>query len=1044
MSVNRRTQVTFFIIIAIFVIVIFAVSMIILSNINQDELEGVSTPIFEARANLKHFNAYIQSCLQDSLEEGLFLLGRQGGTFFKSQPGSIVNYEIDNSYYSFLRDNVTQGFNITFVNDKSIHNGILSAPRYPCLDSSVFPPTSGVPLYLIENNCTRNYTHSLPLVNAIPWSELQTITTPAGRKFHIKTSLCEEDIKVVNKAVGTEAFNETVCTTYGMTSHAKMFSVQNQTEEYIKYRLENCFDDAYSFLTDNMNATPLDKGDYNVTVTFGDERTSATLKFPLTLTFGSGEAYTESFDFYAETNVRFKLIYALLFSGEKIRIKLKDYATSVMRTLDAGIIFNDLNQIAFDVEMDSYDILYDYSITGINITRQYDQDGSIIRIVDSESELKGYPYEFFVRFRNRRPALDALIPGQIKQYDIVLYENQSLIIGPEAYDLDDEGKLDEELTYFYEVIDEDWKAREPDFINNPLYETGIDQDLTCTHSKYGITKNKCSKFLLNQSIDLGRHTLKVGVRDRFGLEDYQLITILVNKKSNITFDIKNIFPGVPSWHSTYGGIYVVSPEDPFILSTEGSFFTYGGFTDKRISWEDTKYDKGDMSPDVITVEPDFEDYFENHYFYTDNKTIVYPSYRNFSNFSWLNEFLDLASVNLAGLENGDVIDLYTGPLQDYMETYDINYQLGYPISLDPGTMGATELQRQSSILMQYHQQGSSEQTERAIFIADCIPYRDASTPSYPYSTIRPLDNDRVLNPYYGDHTCCAGDPAGSIINWRAQPGGFVCYETEEFGLYYDFMEDPDNFIDTELFRTLHEDFAPLATPNPLIPDVLEPTSGKFYYRTFDQYRRYLRGECDGERGNVCYPQEYSIKKIPYCGINTHRAGGLVNERNNTIADTMVPHRPSSEEDKYYDSEMCLCMDNGAPRFMQIGNASMEPAPRRVPHEQMYCCTDENGVPYKTSNQSCLIMDCVKSDVYDWPSDPDPERLHKIEETGWDINDNTKLPPLCKCGNEIVHQDARGENFCCNPIEEDRWEVCWDQLGCIDSMQTPSKCLGYST
>lgn len=992
---KKRSQVTFFIIIAIFILVIFSISMIVVSNIGKKKITTAHTPIQGSVVDLKQFNLYMQLCLDSALKDSLFTIGRQGGFFFKGQEGSIIDFDINSKEYYITKNNITQSFNITYVNDKKLTSYILDPPDYPCVDGSLVP---GFPPHLKDEQCANSYSHFFPNLDVIPWSRYQKVQI-IGNK--LKVPLCSRDM-VVKRIVElggpgspTKTILQSVCNASRFNSDQRKYSIQNQTEEFLKYRLRQCYDDAKVFIADQMDAAVEYEGDFNVSVIFGDEYTTATLNFPLKLSYGKGETKTESLEYYARAKVRFRPIYALLYGNNLL---VKDAYAGILRKFPTGIIDLDFRDIDFDIEIDSQEMLMNYSLFNLSISREYDTDGSgsIIKIVDTQSELFGKPYEYYVRMLNRRPALDYLSPSKIGIYDFYLYENQYLEFAPEAFDLDDEGKENRELRYYYEP-DSSWSFRQDDFYNNAMYKKGESQGLLCVHSKYGLTKQMCTKFLLDSN-DLGLHRVKIGVKDGGDLEDYQIVTILVDRYPNVSFKIANIYPDIPVYR-TMGGKrhYIVSDEDPFIFNMSESNFSVSPGFDNRLSWNDTRYDKSFI--DDVGSKFGYRDFFGKYKFYTTNTTFVHPGYDNFSNYSELAGFLEETAIPIQDTDSNDYVVslLRQQPLKDYLTLYDINNEIGYPINLPASTNFED---RKSSIMLFYYKQGATEEVERDIFIAQCLPHR-SNVPSYPYNLLRTLGDEREFNPYLANHTCCAGYPSGTLADWEIKPQDTTCYLLEEFGTYVEFMRSPNekNNISLELFREMNDDFA---DGDALEPDVMLPSAPIVRYEGFDFYKRTLHGKCDGIRGNVCVPQEFSIKKIPYCGINMSKIGDLSNKTNNTIELTEVPN-----DDRYLNSSLCLCRNKLSMQWLMNKSNTTVDDHYNVPHNELSCCLDNNGVPTYVTNQSCIIMECAKN-VRD-----DDMQNFTISDIQWDENDNTLMPPYCRCGNQVADNRTHADFMCCN-------------------------------
>lgn len=130
----------------------------------------------------------------------------------------------------------------------------------------------------------------------------------------------------------------------------------------------------------------------------------------------------------------------------------------------------------------------------------------------------------------------------------------------------------------------------------------------------------------------------------------------------------------------------------------------------------------------------------------------------------------------------------------------------------------------------------------------CIPHRPPATfnyPSFPFNNINygtqdtPYDN--IADPFEGNHTCCEGNPSdmsGSL--WQVSTLGKKCYEYEEYGCY------DANFIDfgTQIKVNMQNPTLVITKILPTITGPADPLRNNIFKRTFSS-------SCDGVRGNIC-------------------------------------------------------------------------------------------------------------------------------------------------------------------------------------------------
>jgi hypothetical protein len=967
MTFSKKSQVTLFIIIVIFILVIFVVFAIVITKMNEDTNTINQGRIAEPEKAFNHFELYMQSCLDKSLKDSLYYIGRQGGFIFKGQDGSIIDFDIRSASYNFSDTVNKEVFNITYVSDNILPWYVMNEPNYPCYS----PDLKGIGYtYLKYPDCYKNYSHDMANSDILFFGSYQLLNNSPINNVDIplcsKTQVVNDtSVMYAKKAKGesvgdSESILVTVCEASQFEEKNK-YSIQNQMESFIKYRLEDCYAREKDYISQYMEAEVTSKKDFNVSVNFGDDYTTATLQFPLSLHFKKSDTTARTVDFFSQVNVRLKTIYAALY-GNNIKIKQRLDNTSTFSRIDTGIIDMDLRNISYDLEKDPYSFFNNYTIFNLTIQRLYDEYGSLIKVTDLSSRLGGDYYQYYVREFNRRPALDYYSLHGTNDYDIYAYVNDSIIITPLAYDPDDEGKKGRELRYYY-IVDQTWRFRNETFYNNSLYLNGEDDEMVCMHPKYGVTKYRCSRIVLNQS-DLGEHTLKIVVEDMYGLKDSQIIRVVIDQKPNTTFEISGVYSDIQKRYITDVPRFIVSREDPFIINTSGSLVSIGPFNN-QFKWQDTV--NGNI-PDL--ADNDLNTNFTQSYPITFDATdyLVNPGYSPYTNYSIYSAFVSKTSKNLGDDTNNQVLS-NLAQFGYYYAIFDINQRWGYPIK--------PIYNRETSIKLDYYRHNTFAETRTEdIYVVDCIPHRNDDTPSYPFNLIRTLGSDRKLNPYEANHTCCAAgiddDELDDPTEWRVKSNNEICYSSEEIGPYDEFMLYEHTNISSQIFWSLNFNYEIVMDPQVIYP--LDMSS--------DRYVRKLEGKCAG-RGNVCEPTEYTIKKIPYCGLQ-----GTVT--NYTIRHTQVPGG------EYY-SGLCMCKDNGV-KLYNFSDTS-------ISEIDYFCCFDDNEVPSKLKDKPCIIPSCVK--------DMNNGVIVKIG-TGAPYLQRTNNEPssYCLCGDEEVYVPSHMNDRCC--------------------------------
>ncbi|MCB9358622.1 hypothetical protein H6503_01700 [Candidatus Woesearchaeota archaeon] len=965
---SNKAQVTLFIIIAVVILVIFSVFMIILSGLGSKKIDTGRTAIIETDASYGEFNSFFEACLANALDDGIYLLGRQGGFIFKDQQGSLLDFDIETEELD--------GSNVTVVTEFNFPSYMLPSPGYPCLNQNA----DGWPLNLRGNTCIGNFNHAMLNINALSFGSYKKYAPLRD----VEVSLCKNELffnhTQYDSAISqwSDEYLQSICKPSPFTAKRK-YSIESQLTSFIESQLEDCYLESLNFFNES-DVKVTDRGDFNISLSFTDTSTLASVVFPITLDFLKSDAVAEEMSFFAKSDVRLKVIYSLLYGGN---ILLKNVNKNLFVYNEDGIIDHDINNLTYDVESDSSELMNQFGIFNVTISRIHDNEGSLIQVIDHLSLSKGQPFIYNIRTENRPPALDSYHGAGMNEYEAYAFVGDDLFFSPVAYDPDDEGKEGAELLYDYEILDDDWRWRQDFLMNNSLYLNGLDENSLCIHPKYGMTRNRCSYLKLNES-DVGIHRLKIIVTDSFGAQDSEIIDIFIDQEPNLTFKISHIYDTLPLSFTAGGKLrYIVSKEDPFILNATGSVPSgIPGVSTIWLSWEDRYNTNMDIEPNTV------ENYFESNYPYKfsfNSPIIVHPGYYNYTEYNILEEYIKKSktftdNVVSSNLDN-DAVKNYMSQLHHYIVIFNQSQKQGYPLSLT---------NRYSSIELSYFKDGVLEQaTSRDIYGADCIPYR-SDVPSYPYNSLISNKENRSLNGYFSNHTCCAGD-INNPLTWNIKSSG-ECYNSFEIGKYSDFMQEDSTNISNNLFTSLDDDYD-VFNVNYYSGGVLEPQDD-----LVDRYIRELKGECAGSRGNVCNPTSFKIMKIPYCG--QRNPSGDFNF-NYTVEDTFV-YMSNPESQGYAETDLCVCKDVSGTVILNR---------TKTGEKELYCCSDDEGVPASLSDKPCVLQQCLQ---YDASTDPGWS-AKKVWQTPF--YDPRKPDPYCYCSysDPVVdtNDPAVRNKYCCS-------------------------------
>jgi hypothetical protein len=91
LSKNKKGQVTIFIIVGVVILAVFSLMIYLSSNIQKEQFKQEAESILKKQFDKEAIRIYVEDCLQDHLEKGLILLGKQG-TLWADQPGGINQF----------------------------------------------------------------------------------------------------------------------------------------------------------------------------------------------------------------------------------------------------------------------------------------------------------------------------------------------------------------------------------------------------------------------------------------------------------------------------------------------------------------------------------------------------------------------------------------------------------------------------------------------------------------------------------------------------------------------------------------------------------------------------------------------------------------------------------------------------------------------------------------------------------------------------------------------------------------------------------------
>lgn len=820
----------------------------------------------------RDISEYVTSCLEKSLSDGLFLLGQQGGFVYEDQPGSILSFSV--ASYNFSDGGATIRAPVLIA---SPGFPIAGVPYYPCFDEQFGVNVSSLANYKGELCYKQFYSRTAKVFKYGAYS-----VDAKGEK--IRPGLCSSR-------------NENVESAYYCGCGAGFscdYSIQKQLETYVQHALDSCLD-FDSFKT--QLGYEVKAGKSVVKVNFADEDTSVSLKLPLERVDKEGTRSLKDFDFTTSVPVRFKTIYSLVYGTQQASIR-----NELGYVKFDGMLENDINDVTYDVVGSTNDKLVLLSLNGFTFSRIPVGDGTLIRITDQESNVKGRNYSFWFYRENRRPALEPLRKGPPSSlYDIYALEGEDLTLRPEGFDPDEDN-----VTYRYTG----WKAdydevrnassgamiRIPLAQNTNIWENSVEYRFGVRCTDRNITQ-RCASISIGKA-DVGEHIVRISVVDDHGVSDYEDLRIFVDNRPQVGFNVSHPFTDkIPSFLPGYG--FVVSVEDPVWFDASPSLdLVKSSAAPDVYFWNDSN-----VNASVLLF---YE--FKGFPYLTTELYLSYPFFNYSNTYPLLQDFLR-ESPRIQGMyENeffGPILlgrmmqevaagrqawlptpeQKVLGCMTKFLSVYNISNKLGYfdaVYNRSNQSWRNMTWERNHTVELKVYGEGNilRDSAQEKVYVADCIPYR-SDVPSYPFNMIpkRVLTSedtslDISFNPYTANHTCCISSTGNESTmsrnakgefddprQWVIAPAGMECYHEEKVGKPWDFVNVSGQFY----------------IPSGLgIPNATVDAN----FSRAKTVLRVLEGQCMGDRGNICNVSHMLITlRTQVCGDKFNETPELCDDGN---------------------------------------------------------------------------------------------------------------------------------------------------------------------
>ena len=438
--------------------------------------EGVRESIDSIIQNTP-IKVYIESCLEKSTEDGLFLLGKQGGRIYDIQVPGTTRYfgNINTLEYK-------EGGDVYYVS-YGIYNKDEDPPEYPYLGSLVPDNKEG----------TLGLAALLPLCDN---DGLNSWSIPDARYSCIQYDAMESE-----------------------------HSIQEYLEKYIVQEMSNCVD--LATLSTDLGYEFME-GDISARVLFGEADVLTTIEYELIVKGEDNETMSKIIQSSANPDIRFKKLYELAY------YMIREDTSNIFFDFEERENLEELYECPHP-NRESFNepcLKEEMSVVQLREVCPSCSTGEfsdVVQIIDDVSYTRGQPFVFQFAVKNRAPAIDYLnkdigndIPyylyleetytetpsllyskaGSCTQCDIVLKEGQTLKILPHAIDPDGDYVL-------YEYTG--WKGQE-------LMSSSLFQD------------TKKDALIPTIAGDAGSYITRIKAFDHQGLFDYQDVRIRVNSQ----------------------------------------------------------------------------------------------------------------------------------------------------------------------------------------------------------------------------------------------------------------------------------------------------------------------------------------------------------------------------------------------------------------------------------------------------------------------------------------------------------------------------------
>ncbi len=479
---NKKSQITIFIIFGLIVLIIF---LFLLSSNKEAESNDlkINNLVFELKEGV--IKKHILDCVSLVTMDAIKKIGANGGSIYDFEGGGIP-FNIENSGEDFIKFN--DYGKINFVNYGLKENLICNYEN----NAFLYPDINDISLNGFDNEydalCKYNSFYSA-------YDGFFGMVSLPKLCYYIKDSYCERFARAQPENTG--------------------FTIQRQLEDYIEKNLPLCVN--FSSFTERLPVNITNETKFpEAKISIYDSEINLVLKYPIKIVFSNQEPIINIYDYQSTFKVRLGLVYNFLYD----------------------ILSKDAKNINFDISKDF--ITSRFWRKGIHVKRvsdvcsdcsfPYNYD-DIIKVSDSNSFLLDREFIFKSAIRNRRPIID-FIPNIEKNIDTSNPDSFPLDIPILAFDPDDEPV---KLFFFSNTIGYNHDRLMYDFNSDESFSGWYEDSNLINLINSFLNSN--NRFSLNpikrrDSSNNKNHDVGILAVDSSGLFDVEKFNIKINDNSH--------------------------------------------------------------------------------------------------------------------------------------------------------------------------------------------------------------------------------------------------------------------------------------------------------------------------------------------------------------------------------------------------------------------------------------------------------------------------------------------------------------------------------